>query len=130
MRAADLYVGSGIDCIEDGEIVTARYCSQQPAQIDLNPPKPFTSSVPEASAIEPGRFKVRLIAAKSARDYARQTPKEQGEHPNGVHCFEGQAISGNTTLVREILHLFVQCMTFCSVLLKDRSLSRLRLGRI
>lgn len=87
----------GIDCIEDGEVVTARYCLQQP-QIDLEPPKPWTSSVPEASAIDPGRFLVRLITAKSARDYARQMPKEQAEHPNGVHCFEGQAISGNTTL--------------------------------
>ncbi|KAK0487860.1 hypothetical protein IW261DRAFT_650453 [Armillaria novae-zelandiae] len=88
----------GIDCIEDGEVVTARHSLQQPVQIDLKPPKSLTSSVPEASAIEPGRFRVRLITAKSARDYARQTPKEQGEHPNGVHCFQGLAISGNTTL--------------------------------
>ncbi|KAK0457420.1 uncharacterized protein EV420DRAFT_1548064 [Desarmillaria tabescens] len=88
----------GVDCIEDGEFVTARYHLQHPAQIDSKPSEALTSSVPEVPAIEPGRFRLRLVTAKSARDYARQTPKDQQENPNGVHCFEGQAISGNTTL--------------------------------
>ena len=47
-----------------------------------------------------GRIKISFVDAQTARNYAIATAKEASEVPfsNGVLAFDGEYVSGNTTL--------------------------------
>jgi hypothetical protein len=66
-------------------------------------PRPAPHGYPDTTYIaqpdEPCRMQVRLVTAELARNHAKETPKDSSEPTNGVLAFEGEFISGNTTLV-------------------------------
>ncbi|KAJ7677170.1 hypothetical protein B0H17DRAFT_123065 [Mycena rosella] len=100
----ELRAQDGIDMIAEDDIVTARSCAVQ-MDVAVSAPKresrfvtPSTSTEVTASPEEPTRLQIRFVTAELARVYARGTPKEQSEATNGVLAFDGESVSGNTTL--------------------------------
>ncbi|KAJ7670709.1 hypothetical protein DFH06DRAFT_1468485 [Mycena polygramma] len=88
----------GIAMIGSNEIVTARprttaEPSSKPtdATLDIDILPPSHSDTTE-------RFKIKFVTAQDAIAHARQTPREQSEPTNGVFGFDGELVSGNTTL--------------------------------
>lgn len=83
--------------IGDDDIVTAR--------VGSCPTPPTTPSIEKNNVLriaQPDpvdRFKIEFITAELAIGHARQTPREQSEATNGVFAFDGELISGSTTLV-------------------------------
>jgi hypothetical protein len=47
----------------------------------------------------PGHIQIRLVSAALARSHAKESLKEGSEPTNGVLAFDGQFISGHTSLV-------------------------------
>ncbi|KAJ6627692.1 hypothetical protein B0H10DRAFT_1905503 [Mycena sp. CBHHK59/15] len=90
----------GVDMIEEGDVVTAR--AGAPAARIIEPPQSHVSLKSRAeyatSSDEPERFQMRLVTAEHARLHARRTPKDQSEPTTGVFAFDGEFVSGNTTL--------------------------------
>ena len=48
----------------------------------------------------PSRIQIRLVSAALARSHAKGSMKEGSEPTNGVLAFDGQFVSGHTSLVR------------------------------
>lgn len=44
-------------------------------------------------------FQIRLVTAEMARNHAKEVLKETSEPSNGVLAFNGEFVSGNTTIV-------------------------------
>jgi hypothetical protein len=84
---------SVIAMIADNDIITARSANTGDAGPNLLPPSLSDSDTTE-------RFKIKFVTAEHAVIHARQTPRERSEPVNGVIGFDGEFVSGNTTLVR------------------------------
>lgn len=91
----------GVDMIAEGEIVTARPYTNMAAPARKAEPTLDTglvNSAIECSPEEPVRVQIRLVTAELARAHARSTPKEQSAATNGLLAFDGEFVSGNTSL--------------------------------
>ncbi|KAK7050214.1 putative bifunctional E2/E3 enzyme [Favolaschia claudopus] len=94
----------GVEMIGDTDVVTARVVDHQSAVL----PNQLEGMADESSAVETKgvpishestkRFQIRFVSAKQAVAYAQETPREQSEPTNGVLAFDGEFVSGNTTL--------------------------------
>ncbi|KAJ7648948.1 hypothetical protein DFH06DRAFT_1300213, partial [Mycena polygramma] len=82
-----------IDMIGSNDIVTAR-----PPKIGAKPTDASFDIVPPSHSDTTERFKIKFVTAQDAIAHARQTPRERSEPTNGVFGFDGELVSGNTTL--------------------------------
>ncbi|TFK70120.1 hypothetical protein BDN72DRAFT_795723 [Pluteus cervinus] len=117
----------GIDLISDGEIVTARVqrgtediTDPSPSQnqdTEMADPPPYSRAaakrVPAQRSTDDGdkfgRVRITLVSAQLARSFAAGNTKTLDLPQNGVQAFEGEFISGNTSLNavrREAAQLF------------------------
>ncbi|KAJ7827101.1 hypothetical protein B0H13DRAFT_2439813 [Mycena leptocephala] len=92
----------GIDTIGDGDIVTARLASidtqPHPALVSSSSFAPTVAQLPQNIGPDmTPRFKISFVTAENAVSHAKLTPREQNE-PLGVLGFDGEFVSGNTTL--------------------------------
>jgi hypothetical protein len=97
-----------LDTIRDDELVTARTIStsvKAPDDSSVNKP-PSSQSYPGPSKQqyatephEPSRIQIRLVTAALARVHARATLKDRNVAQHGIFAFDGEFISGNTSLV-------------------------------
>ncbi|KAJ7735835.1 hypothetical protein DFH07DRAFT_967025 [Mycena maculata] len=106
----------GVDMIPEDEIVTARsstVVTSVSASMPKHEPVLYSDHLiggPEStiSPHNPGRIQIRFVTAELARVHARGTPKTQTEATNGILAFDGEFVSGNTTLravQREAAHV-------------------------
>lgn len=88
--------------IHDGEVVTA-LAEVGASDVSLPPTVVLSSSKTSHASVvsqdDPGRLQIRLVTAELARKHARATPKDKSEPTTGVLAFEGEFVSGNTSLV-------------------------------
>lgn len=103
---------SGINVIADSEIVTARPVTVSPdsnhhRRVSNPPPyvgevigKPATQIRDESTG---GRLQIQLVTAQLARQHAASNLKDTSLPSNGTLAFDGQLVSGNTSLVRGVL---------------------------
>jgi len=96
-----------LDTIRDNELVTSRAIPKPTSHGGSTSPvkKSHPSSrgyITKSSNDEPGRIQIRLVSAEMARVHARATLKHGGSTTTikaGVLAFDGEFISGNTSLV-------------------------------
>jgi hypothetical protein len=97
-----------LDTIREDELVTSRVISTSPTHVGrpADPVKetPHSQSYPStrrciAEPNEPSRIQIHLVSAELARRHAAVTLKHGTTAINGILAFEGEFISGNTSLV-------------------------------
>jgi hypothetical protein len=104
-----------VDTVRDGELITARRLlipSDSASIVDTIGPGCGGDDSVETPSLshaqkpahatptnEPSRMQVRLISAELARNHAKVSLKEGSEDPNGILAFDGEFISGHTSLV-------------------------------
>ena len=100
-----------LDTIFDDELVTARAISTSikppvdtPAKNTTQPSQSNQRYIAEPT--EPNRIQICLVTAELARAHARATLKDGKGPINGILAFDGEFISGNTSLVT------TQCITW------------------
>lgn len=102
-----------MDVILDGEVVTA-LAEVGASGVSLPPTVVLSSSKTSHASVvsqdDPGHLQIRLVTAELARKHARATPKDKSEPTTGVLAFEGEFVSGNTSLVS------IGYTLFCAVL--------------
>ena len=99
------------DIIREDELVTSRVISAGPSDIanDTIRPTPQPRIYPSAQHYiaepnEPSRIQIRLVSAELARSHASAVRNGASATAiDGVFAFEGEFISGNTSLVN-IVH--------------------------
>ncbi|KAJ7737751.1 hypothetical protein B0H16DRAFT_103670 [Mycena metata] len=84
----------GVDLIAEGDIVTAKLANT----IFSNIGDAILEAMPPALPDTAERFKFEFITAEQALSHARATPRAQSEPSSGSKAFDGEHISGNTTL--------------------------------
>ncbi|KAG6844814.1 hypothetical protein H0H87_003481 [Tephrocybe sp. NHM501043] len=99
----ELHGQDGVEMILDSDVVIARPSQPHGPFIMSTSQLPTLVSTPnldqkEKEGEEHNRYQIRLITAELARAHAKETLKESTEPTNGILAFDGQFVSGNTTL--------------------------------
>ncbi|KAG6886551.1 hypothetical protein C0992_003430 [Termitomyces sp. T32_za158] len=102
----ELHPQDGVDIILDSDVVIAR-SRQEESDGDLHAHMSKSQVLGSPTLIESrskqqyhGRdgFQIRLVTAELARKHAKEALKETSEPSNGVLAFDGEFVSGNTTI--------------------------------
>ncbi|KAJ7636660.1 hypothetical protein FB45DRAFT_1055980 [Roridomyces roridus] len=94
-----------VDVIGEKDVVSAVVGSTVPAHEPASTPDPVPVFPSLAAATDlkdvddtVDRYKIGFITAGKALAHAKDTPREQSEATNGVFAFDGEMVSGSTTL--------------------------------